>query len=181
MAVSDPTTNYTWDLPTVDGSDGAWGDTLTAILGGDGNDGDPLGLDAVIDAVSTVADAAMPKSGGTFTGEVKFLTSVYTVSALGNISTSQELDLDAANVFTATVTDDVTINFSNDGITGAVFVTLILTNGAAGTITWDEDIDWPGGSSPNAELQSSGVDIITFLSVDGGTTWHGQLASSNSS
>lgn len=55
------TTNYGWTKPEVGGSSGSWGGKLNADLDD---------IDAELQAVSDVADAAMPKAGGTFTGAV---------------------------------------------------------------------------------------------------------------
>src|SRR5690606_27975677 len=67
MATQNPTSNYNWTLPTVGGSADAWGTILNAIIGDDAT-----GIDAVVKAVSDVANAALPKAGGTVTGTVTF-------------------------------------------------------------------------------------------------------------
>lgn len=174
MATQDPTTNYSWNLPTVAGSSGAWGTTLNSILGDDST-----GIDAVVKAISVVANAALPVAGGTMTGELVTLTQTFTESALGNIITTQALDLDAANAFTATVTGAVTLSFSNVPATGQyVFVVFEITNGGS-DVTWPASVAWPGGSPPT--LTASGVDLVTLYTRDGGTTWRGTLAQENSS
>lgn len=67
MAVNDPTTNFGWELPDVGGDVGAWGGMLRSIFG---EDAGVLGIDAVLQAVSDVADAALPTTGGTLTGDL---------------------------------------------------------------------------------------------------------------
>ena len=52
--------------------------------------------------------------------------------------------------------------------------TLILTNGGSKTQTWPVSVDWPGGTAPT--LTSSGVDVLTFVTINAGTTWMGFLA-----
>ncbi len=97
-------------------------------------------------------------------------------NAIGGIGGgTQDIDLTLGNVITATV--DVaatTFTFSNPtaGDEGSSF-TLILTNGGSQTITWPASVTWitNGGSPP--VLQSSGVDILVFMTVDGGVTWFG--------
>ena len=171
MATQDPTTNYGWDLPTVAGSSGAWGTALNAIFGDDST-----GIDAVVKAISDVADAALPATGGTMTGELVTLTQTFTISALGNIVTTQALDLDAANFFTATVTGAVTLSFSNVPA-GAVFVVFEITNGGT-NVSWPASVKWPGGSAPS--LTASGVDVVTLYTIDAGTTWRATLAQEDS-
>ena len=168
MATIDPTTNYSWDLPTVSGSSGAWGTALNAIFGDDAT-----GIDAVVYAISQVANAALPKAGGTLTGALAALTQTWTHSALGNISSTQSFDLAAANSFNATVTGPVTVTLDNVP-SGAVYMTVELTNGGSSAITWPASVLWPGGSEPS--WTTAGVDIATFYTRDGGTTWYGALA-----
>ena len=51
---------------------------------------------------------------------------------------------------------------------------LVLTNGGSKTITWPASVKWSAGAPP--ALTESGVDVLTFLTADGGTTWYGTLA-----
>jgi len=90
---------------------------------------------------------------------------------------TQDIDLTLGNVVTATVdTSANTFTFSNppaSGIAGSF--TLILTNGQSqGAVTWPASVDWAGGTAP--DLTASGVDILTFTTVDGGTIWYGFAA-----
>ena len=171
MATQDPTTNYSWDLPTDGGDNGSWGSMLNTILGDDST-----GIDAVLKAVSDVANAALPATGGTMTGELVTLTQTFTISALGSIITTQALDLDAANFFTATVTGAVTMSFTNVPA-GAVFVVFQITNGGS-NVSWPASVKWPGGTTP--VLTTSGVDVVTLYTIDSGTTWRGVLAQEDS-
>ena len=172
MATVDPTTNYAWDLPTVGGSSGAWGTILNTIFGDDTD-----GIDAIVFAISTVADAALPASGGTMTGELVTLTQTFTIADLSSMTGTQALDLDAANFFHGTVTGSVTISFSNVPA-GAVFVIFEITNGGS-SVSWPGAVKWPGGSAP--ALTASGTDVISLYTRDGGTTWRGTLSQEDSS
>jgi len=175
MATQDPTDNYNWNLPDVAGDVGAWGALLNAIIGDD-----VTGIDAVLQAVSDVADAALPLAGGVLTGEVTVKTDKYDVVDSGNLTGAVTFDLSAARFFYGTVTGDVTsITFSNTPATGkAVFVVLEITNGGSQTITWPSSIKWPGNIEPT--LTSSGVDVLSFYTRDGGTTWRGALTQEDS-
>ena len=61
-------------------------------------------------------------------------------------------------------------------------MTIILTNGGAGTITFKAganggggaNVKYAGGTAPT--LTSSGIDILTFTTFDGGTTYFGFAA-----
>ena len=80
------------------------------------------------------------------------------------------------NVVTATVdTSANTFTFSNPSASGtACSFTLILTNGGSQTVTWPAAVDWASGTAPT--LTASGVDVLAFVTVDGGTTWYGFVA-----
>ena len=97
-----------------------------------------------------------------------------TVNAIGGTGGgTQDIDLTAGNVVTATVaTSTNTFTFSNPPATGkSGSFTLILTNGGSQTVNWPSSVDWSGGSAPS--LTSSGVDVLTFTTVDAGTIWYG--------
>lgn len=174
MAVQDPTTNYSWALPDVGGDGGAWGAMLRTIIGDDAT-----GLDAVVKAISDVANAALPKAGGTLTGEVHVKSDKYTVVAQGNMTGATAINLANGRFFHGTLTGNATVSFSNVPATdSAVFVMLELTNGGAYTITWPAGMAWPGGAAPS--LAAAGVDLLTFYTRDGGTTWRGALSMSAS-
>lgn len=100
-----------------------------------------------------------------------------TVNAIGGTGGgTQDIDLTAGNVVTATVdTSANTFTFSNPPATGrAGSFTLILTNGGSQTVNWPSSVDWDYGTVP--VLTTAGVDILTFTTVNGGTTWYGLLA-----
>ena len=50
-------------------------------------------------------------------------------------------------------------------------MTVEVTNGGQGTLTWGSEVQWAGGSAPT--LTASGTDILKFWTRDGGSTWHG--------
>ncbi len=98
-----------------------------------------------------------------------------TTVAVGNITTSQAFDLTSGNVFTATVTGTVTITFTNPAAAGQCSsLSMILTNGGSSVVTWPAAVKWAGGVAPT--LTTSGVDVLTFFTVDAGTTWYGIVA-----
>jgi len=100
-----------------------------------------------------------------------------TVNAIGAIGGgTQDIDLTLGNVVTGTVdTSTTTFTFSNPPTTGtAGSFTLILTNGGSQTVNWPAAVDWAGSTAPT--LTTSGVDVITFTTIDGGTIWYGFAA-----
>jgi len=106
-----------------------------------------------------------------------FLDIAETVNAIGGTGGgTQDIDITAGNVVSATVdTSANTFTFSYPSATGrSCSFTLILTNGGSQTVNWPSACDWAGGTEPT--LTSSGIDIITFTTVDAGTIWYGFLA-----
>ena len=107
--------------------------------------------------------------------EVKdYSESVNAIGATGG--GSQAIDLTLGNVVTATVdTSGNTFTFTNPSATGkACSFTLILTNGGSQTVTWPGAVDWAAATAPT--LTASGVDVITFTTIDAGTIWYGFAA-----
>ena len=137
--------------------------------------------------------AALPLAGGTMTGTIaaddqqitkpRMTDYSETVNAIGTITAGTNADLEDGNVQSVTMTAN-TFNF---GITNALAshsnsVTLIVTNGGLATVTWlsgahgggGNAIQWAGGTAP--DLTSSGTDILTFTTFNGGTNWYGFAA-----
>ena len=92
----------------------------------------------------------------------------------GNATGSIALNAANSNYFKYTVTGNTTFSFTGIASDRAYFATLELINGGAYTISWNSSIKWPGGASPI--LVSSGTDILTFVSTDGGTNIRGTLS-----
>ena len=136
-----------------------------------------LGEDTDIDIVLT------PKGAGSVNLQDKQLRRpdlrdyAETVNAIGGIGGgTQDIDLELGNVVTATVdTSETTFTFSNPPATGkAGSFTLNLTNGGSQTVNWPASVDWAGGVAPS--LTTAGVDVLSFVTTDGGTTWLGFVA-----
>lgn len=121
--------------------------------------------DNTLDA-SWTADC-LKLSGGTLTGAVAESLAKVTGGAV-------TLDLKAANNFTHNVTANtaftVTANTGNSFQLG----TLVLTNGGAFTVTWPSSFKWADGAPPS--LMASGIDVITFFTINGGTTYYAAQA-----
>ena len=92
------------------------------------------------------------------------------VIALG----SGYIDCSTGNYFTRTAGQNTTWTFNSVPASRAYGFMLRLTNGGNYTMTWPGSVDWPGGSAPS--LTSSGVDMLVFVTDNGGTTWYGNLA-----
>jgi hypothetical protein len=82
------------------------------------------------------------------------------------------------NVFSHTLTEDVTYTFSNAPASGRAFgFTLkVVQDSTARTITWPAAVDWAGATAPTLSTGSGDVDVFVFFTVDNGTTWYGFTA-----
>jgi hypothetical protein len=180
--------------PTITIGDGGQEDTMLAF---DGNAADfRIGIDDGTDtleigagtahgttaAITIDANADMTLGGGIACADEeisrpKFKDYAETLNALGDLGGGTDaIDYTAGNVVSATVsTSTQTFTFTNppaNGIAGSF--TLFLTNGGSQTVNWPGAVDWAGGSAPS--LTSSGVDVLTFTTIDGGTIWYGFAA-----
>lgn len=102
------------------------------------------------------------KANSAFSGGIT--TNVVAVAA-------SQIDCFAGTYFTKTATGALTWTLTNVPANGAYSFILELTNGGTGTQTWFSGIKWPGGTAPT--LTASGVDVLGFITDDGGTTWRG--------
>lgn len=108
---------------------------------------------------------------------INVATTTVKVNSLGLISTNTALDVGADNFFVGTANDNVVFSFTGtqgNGV-GESFV-LQLANGGNYTITWPATVYWPSATAPT--LSTGNTDVLIFITVNGGSTWHGasQLA-----
>ena len=119
-------------------------------------------------------DKLSPRTASPHTEIAVYSDDVNPIRATGG--GTQDIDMTDGNVTTATVdTSANTFTFSNPPASGKCgSFTLILTNGGSQTGTWPTSVDWAGGTAPT--LTTSGIDVLTFTTVDGGTIWYGFAA-----
>ena len=164
--------------------DAAAGVDATKIADGSVTNAELQYINSLSSNAQTQITARLPLAGGTMSGETIFADQLVTrptikdyaesVNAIGATGGgTQDIDFESGNVVTATVdTSANTFTFSNPSATGkACSFTLILTNGGSQTVNWPGSVDWAGGTAP--ALTTSGKDILTFTTIDGGTIWYG--------
>ena len=95
-----------------------------------------------------------------------------THNALGSGSGTRTINLQSGNYVSATITGTTTFTFTNPlASPNACGFVLELTNGGSAAIAWPNTVRWPGGTAP--VLTSSGVDVLVFVTDDGGSNWRG--------
>ena len=129
----------------------------------------------------TVANAALPKAGGTISGTITCADETITGPMLKDYSETKAamaahaVDVSLGNVQTYTLSGTQTLTFTNPVGTGnSSSFTLIVTNGGSATLNWPTSVDWAAATAPT--LTSSGIDVLTFTTIDGGTIWYGFAA-----
>ena len=137
------------------------------------------GRDVAADGV--LATNALPKAGGTMSGAVNFADQIVQRPVLKDYAETKvamaanAVDLALGNVQTKTISGNQTLTFTNPPASGSAgSFTLILTNGGSATVTWPTSIDWAAATAP--ALTASGVDVLVFTTIDGGTIWYGLVA-----
>jgi hypothetical protein len=185
---------YVWDGSTlgwlqISGQDGADGAT-----GATGPVGDYVesfnGVTGAVDTSSlTLHVAGISSDGGiTAAGEVNLLDNDLKranlkdfsedVNAIGTVTSNTAINFENGNVQTVTVGGNCEFSFSNPPASGkAGTVTLVITNGGAYTTTFAAPVKWTGNVAPS--LSSSGIDILSFLTTDGGTNIYGFVGGIN--
>lgn len=99
---------------------------------------------------------------------------------INNVEDTLELDMsDGKRVFKATLTAAVTqlsvINANGSNLNSQT-ITMCLTQGTgANKISWPSNVIWSYGREPVLTFTQNSIDVIQFLTVDGGSTWYGSL------
>ena len=124
-----------------------------------------LGLTAASKAVTADANGVVSFDNGT-TEESTAITSS---------SNAATINLRDGNVFTHTLTENVTYTFSHPAASGraSAFILKVTQDSTARTITWPTSVDWAAATAPTLTATSAGVDVFAFITVDGGTNYYG--------
>ena len=138
---------------------------------------------AVNSAIKEVSDDTSPKLGGNLdaadyiVGKPVIKDYAETVKAHGTTGGSITCNLENGNIQTITLNAATTFTFSNPPASGkAGSLTLIINQGTtAYSVTWPSSVDWSGGSAPDLSKVSTDY-VLTFLTLDAGTTWRGWLS-----
>ncbi len=106
----------------------------------------------------------------TITGVKTFVNGLYGgVAVLG--ANESAFNLSQATCFKKTVTADTTFSFTNVPSAVVCCITVVLVNGGSHLVTWPASVKWDNGNTPF--LTANGTDVLTFITIDGGTTWFG--------
>ena len=183
---------FTGTVTSVGGTGTVNGLTLTGTVTGSGNLtlGGTLSVDlstATVTGTLPVAQGGTGVTTSTGTGNVvlsvspeltglPFVNGSFRSNVVALAGTA--VDCATGNYFTRTVSGAASWTISNIPASRAYSFILELTNGGTGTQTWFTNTRWAGGTAPT--LTSSGVDLLGFITDDGGSNWRGVLISKDS-
>lgn len=91
-------------------------------------------------------------------------------------------DLSTSNNWDITMTGNPTLAFSNPPPSGTLqAITVLFRQDATGnrTLSYPASVKWTDGVSPVLATAANKVDVLTFFTVDGGTTYYGAQALAN--
>ena len=201
------TTNYSFVKPEIGASEDTWGaklnanwDDLDALLAGvtavefsilDGLTATTAELNILDGVTATTAElnyndittigtseaskVVTADANGVVTFDAGVVEDDTTITSSAGTATINCRD---GNVFSHTLTENVTYTFSNAPAPGRAFgFTLkVVQDSTARTITWPASVDWAGGEAPTLSTGSGEVDVFVLFTTDGGTTWYGFTA-----
>tara|TARA_R100000426_G_scaffold26647_1_gene22161 strand:+ start:6002 stop:8029 length:2028 start_codon:yes stop_codon:yes gene_type:complete len=129
----------------------------------------------VVSTLPNTTGTLINDTGATFTGDVTFKQTIDESTPITSSSNAATIDLNLGNVFTHTLSENVTYTFSNPGASGKAssFILKVTQDSSARTITFPASVDWASATAPTLTSTSGGVDVFGFFTVDGGNTYYG--------
>ena len=135
---------------------------------------------------STIDDF-LALAGGTLSGEVNFADNFATRLKLkdyseqvviANTGAEYAIDLESGNVFKLTVTGDAVLTITNPPATGLCgsFTLILIRDATPGRSVTLPTAKYAYGAAPTLTTTAAAVDILTYFTVDAGTTWYGFMA-----
>lgn len=102
----------------------------------------------------------------------------------GSISISSNtltVDLSSgATVFYVSLNANInTFSVTNVPASVSSFTLILTADGTPRSITWGGSVKWPGATPPTLTSTNNKVDILSFVSMDGGSTWYGFVGGQN--
>jgi hypothetical protein len=138
---------------------------------------------------ATAGSTYLPLAGGTLSGAVNAGDQVIskavfkdvgeTLVVNGTSGSTDTIDLEDGNFHKVTLTANCTFTFSNppaSGTAGSFTLFLIQDGTGSRTVTWPGTVDWSGATAPTLTTTAAAVDVLTFITLDGGTIWNGFVA-----
>lgn len=88
------------------------------------------------------------------------------------------VDLANGNSQVLTLASNTTLTITGATASTSCTVSLHLVQDGTGSriVTWPGGVQWPGGTAPTLSTAAGAHDLVVLETLDGGTTWFGNLA-----
>jgi len=144
-------------------------------------------VDGVTSAIQTQIDS---KIGANYTGDIDITGEIIadsyneTFATISSSGGSAAINCEAGNVFSLTLTENIsTFSWNNPPTSGVAygFTLKVIQDSSASnyTIQWPSTIDWPNKTIPTLTSGASAIDQFVFYTHDGGSNWYGFTAGQN--
>jgi len=127
----------------------------------------------ILGAVSPAITGTATLVNATFSGLLTLLSLAETYTAPTITAGVLTIDLSLSTIFNVANNHDVT-TFTISNATankGQAFTLFLTADGTQRAQTWGANVKWPSGNAPTLSSANGKVDVITFVTNDGGTTW----------
>lgn len=130
-------------------------------------------------SLDDLAPGKMPKTGGTFTGNIQVRNVIETLDDVTIYNGVAVMDLSQGNVFNLTLSENVvSLDIGNLPAGDVNAFTLVVTqnNTEAKTLNWagsNITIKWPDNATPLVSSTLNKIDIFSFMSIDQGVSFFG--------
>lgn len=104
------------------------------------------------------------------------------VSTAGSVNGTYTVDWSVSDTYTMTLTGSTTLAFTNPPLSGkSQTMTLVVAQDSVGsrTLTYPGGIRWSNGLAPTLTTIPNNRDVIKFTTVDGGSTYIGNMYTAN--
>lgn len=91
------------------------------------------------------------------------------------------IDLSLGTAFNVSLNANITSVVISNPTAGkaSAFVLFLTANGTGYTQTWPASVKWAGGIAPTFTITNTKVDIVSFVTNNGGNTWYGFVGGQN--
>lgn len=121
-----------------------------------------------------LTNAARLASNNVYTSGNDFLTYTETKTAPAITANVLTVNLALGTHFTVALNAAITtLTISNPAATGRAgsFTLAFTADGTPRAISWPGSVKWPSGVAPTMTSTNGKIDVFTFISYDGGTSW----------
>jgi hypothetical protein len=166
---------------TIEGAQLTTGFTTTNMVAGIDKDGALFSIVGISAAGATFSKTVNLNSNTLYKPTLQYYNEP--VSSPGISGNTLSLDLSLAQVFNvnlnAGITAFVVTNVPQTASRAIGFSLFLTADGTARTINWGSAIKWPSGIPPTLTTTNNKTDILSFTTLDGGTSYFGSVAGQN--